>query len=214
MEVRKERTERFEAALLTLDRLEVERLLMDAEDERSLIARVEQDVVPAMEHIGSLWEEGRLSLSQVYMSGRICEDLVGRLLPRRASEERDGMKTALVVLEDRHLLGKRMVAAALAVSGRTFLDYGSMDADSLVRRAGADGVDTLLVSVLMLHSALRVRRVRESLDRSGRPVRIVVGGAPFRLEPGLWREVGADAMGKNASEVIPILESFSGGERR
>ena len=188
---------------------------MDAEDERSLIARVEQDVVPAMERIGSLWEEGRLSLSQVYMSGRICEDLVGRLLPRRASEERGGMKTALVVLEDRHLLGKRMVAAALAVSGRTFLDYGSMDADSLVRRAGADGVDTLLFSVLMLHSALRVRRVREGLDRSsGRPVKIVVGGAPFRLEPGLWREVGADAMGKNASEVIPILESFSGGERR
>ncbi len=205
--------ERFEAALLALDRLEAARLLESGGDDRPVILRIEQDVVPAMESIGKSWEEGRLSLSQVYMSGRICEEIMGRLLPERGAGRGGGLKTALAVLEDRHMLGKRMVAAALSASGHSFLDYGAMDGESLVKRAAEDGLDLLLISTFMLPSAIRVGKVRERLDSLGLPVKIVVGGAPFRLDPGLWREVGAHAMGGSASDAISIVKSFSGGER-
>jgi methanogenic corrinoid protein MtbC1 len=214
MDARKNSSGRFESALLALDRLESERILMDTGDGRSPIMRVEQDVVPAMESIGRLWEEGKISLSQVYMSGRICEDLVKKLLPANSGGAKRSGKAALVVLEDRHLLGKRMVAASLSASGRSVNDYGCMDADSLVQRTIADGVEILLISTLMLHSALRVAKVREGLVRAGRPVRIVVGGAPFRLDGELWREVGADAMGRNASDAVRLLEALSGGGDR
>lgn len=206
------RSSEFEAALIALNRLEVSRLLTDERDERPVAVRVEQDVVPAIERLGRLWEDGKVSLSQVYMSGRICEELVGRLLPQCAEPSDGEARIGLAVLEDRHMLGKRMVAATLTAAGHTFFDYGSTNADTLVERAGADGVDLLLVSTLMLNSALSVRRVRDGLNRLGRPVKIVVGGAPFRLEPELWRETGADAMCRNASEVVSMIARFSGGD--
>ena len=43
---------------MALNRLEVTRLLTDESDERDVMARVEQDVVPAMERLGRLWEDG------------------------------------------------------------------------------------------------------------------------------------------------------------
>jgi methanogenic corrinoid protein MtbC1 len=67
----------------------------------------------------------------------------------------------------------------------------------------------------MLRSALRVKKVKQLLEQAGSPAKIIVGGAPFRFDPLLWEEVGADAMGANASEAIKavscLLEKF--GER-
>jgi hypothetical protein len=39
----------------------------------------------------------------------------------------------------------------------------------------------------------------------------VVGGAPFRFDDQLWREVGADAMGLSASDALKILDAMGGG---
>lgn len=202
---------RLEVALLSLNRLTAARLLSASAAGNSPLITIERLLVPVMERIGSAWEKGELALSQVYMSGRLCEELVNSLLPDGDCSRKEQPRLALAVLEDSHLLGKRMVYAALRVGGYSFLDYGRMNAESLVRKVADDGVEVLLISTLMLSSALRVAAVREGLDRLGIPVRIVVGGAPFRLDEQLWREVGADAMGRNASDVFDILECFSGG---
>ncbi len=42
-------------------------------------------------------------------------------------------------------------------------------------------------------------------------VKIVVGGAPFRFDDQLWREVGADAMCRTASEAVDVIHEVMGG---
>jgi hypothetical protein len=42
---------------------------------------IERVVAPALEHLGLEWEAGTVALSQIYMGGRLCEDLVNELLP-------------------------------------------------------------------------------------------------------------------------------------
>jgi methanogenic corrinoid protein MtbC1 len=37
-----------------------------------------------------------------------------------------------------------------------------------------------------------------------------VGGAPFLFDDQLWQEVGADAMGKSASDAVAIVERLMG----
>jgi methanogenic corrinoid protein MtbC1 len=63
----------------------------------------------------------------------------------------------------------------------------------------------------MLPSAWQVKDVKEKLDASGSTVKIVVGGAPFRLDQQLWKRVGADAVGYTASDAIGIVRSIVKG---
>lgn len=199
-----------EAALLALDRLAVARLL-EAPGDEPLLVRIERLMIPALERIGRAWEEGRVALSQVYMGGRICEDLVNRLIRSTSSRRMDQPQMAVAVLEDYHLLGKRMVYATLRAAGYEVSDYGRIDVPALVLRTVADRVELLLISTLMFPSALRVAQVRAGLAQAGCRARIIVGGAPFRFDEDLWREVGADAMCRNASNVLGVISSLSGG---
>lgn len=198
----------FRAALETLDRLGAESVVNQALAHLTPILVVDQIVVPALEQIGLAWEQGDIALSQVYMSGRICEELVEQVLPPSDPDRKHQPRSAIVVLSDYHMLGKRIVYSQMRASGFELFDYGRMDVDELVERALADNIRVLLISVLMLPSALKVGQVCARLKAAGLPVKVVVGGAPFLFDDKLWSEVGADAMGRNAAEAVTIVERW------
>ncbi|MCG8018737.1 MAG: cobalamin B12-binding domain-containing protein, partial [Candidatus Thiodiazotropha sp. 'RUGA'] len=75
----------------------------------------------------------------------------------------------------------------------------------LVPRVKADKIRVLLVSVLMLPSALRILDLRSALNTESLDVKILVGGAPFLFDSQLWENVGADAMGATASDAVQIV---------
>jgi len=199
-----------EAALLALDRVAVMRL-MASEGGGSTLSRIENVMIPALERIGTAWEEGAIALAQVYMGGRICEEVVDRLCGSDGTVRPTQPRIALAVLEDFHLLGKRMVYATMRGAGYVVKDYWRTDVATLIRRTVQDDIDLLLVSTLMLPSALRISAVRDGLNRAGCRARIIVGGAPFRFDDSLWRDVGADAMCRNASDLPGMIPAFSGG---
>ena len=100
---------------------------------------VDQVVVPALEQIGLAWEKGDVALSQVYMSGRICEELVEQVLPPSDPDRKHQPRSAIVVLCDYHMLGKRIVYSQMRASGFELFDYGRMDVDELVERPWPTG---------------------------------------------------------------------------
>ncbi len=198
----------FRDALETLDRIGAESVVNQARSELTPLQVVDQVVVPVLEQIGLAWEKGDLALSQVYMSGRICEELVEQVLPPSDPDRKHQPRSAIVVLCDYHMLGKRLVYSQMRASGFELFDYGRMDVDELVERALADKLRVLLISVLMLPSALKVKQVCARLKAAGAPIKIAVGGAPFLFDDRLWQEVGADAMGHNAAEAVNLVEGW------
>jgi methanogenic corrinoid protein MtbC1 len=203
----------FKTALLSLDRVSAARLLDCEGSGRPAVSVVERLVVPALEEIGTGWEAGTVALSQVYMSAKICEELMAGIPHLNVPFRPDRPRIAIVTLEDHHLLGKRMVQSMLRASGFAVADYGTLDVPSLADRALEDHIDILLVSVLMLRSALNIESLRHRLDINGQRPRLVVGGAPFRFDPMLWREVGADACGRTASAALTLVEHLYGEPR-
>jgi len=166
----------------------------------------EQVITPAMDRVGAAWEAGTVALSQVYMAGRICEDLVDARLPLGAPERKTRPRIAVAALEDYHGLGKRIVMSVLRAAGYDPLDYGEgVPADDAVAWAVRDDLDALLLSALMLRSALRVERVVAGLREAGSRIKVIVGGAPFRMDRDLWQVVGADAMGAIASDALGLV---------
>lgn len=195
-------------ALVLLDRPRIEEIFIQAVGHASPLQVIEDMMIPALRRLGDEWSAGRIALSQIYMGSRICEDLVERVLPASAVERKSYPPMAIVLLHDYHTLGKRIVLSVMRASGFNILDFGHMETDELVGRVLSSDVKILLISVLMLSSALKVKDVRAALDAKGARVRIAVGGAPFLFDSKLWREVGADAMGYNAADAVAIVQDW------
>ena len=200
-------------ALLSLDRVAAGKVLSDASGDWSPSFAAESLVGAVLTEIGDMWEQGKVALSQIYMSGRICEELVDTYLPVSGRSEQEHASIAIAVLDDYHLLGKRIVYSVLRASGFALKDYGRKDTGELAAHAVNDDIDVLLISTLMLPSALRVKDVRAKLTEARSQAKIVVGGAPFRFDKELWKEVGADAFGWNASDAIRIVTELSGDRK-
>ncbi len=196
--------ENLEMSLLALDREKSEKIIHEALLDKSPSEVAANVVAIALQNIGSAWEEGKIALSQIYMSGIICEELIDKVLPPTSSVRISQPKIAIAVFEDYHLLGKRIVAASLRSSGFEITDLGGgLSIDQIVEKVKKGNYKVLLLSVLMLHSALHVKVLKEKLK--GLDVKIIVGGAPFRFDTNLWKEVGADGFGKDSSEAISIV---------
>ncbi|MGB5685785.1 MAG: cobalamin-dependent protein, partial [Candidatus Electrothrix sp.] len=192
-------------ALLRVDRLGAEELVVRALEQGESFNTVDRLIVPALEEIGRGWEAGTVALAQVYMSSKVCEELMKRFLPETAAQQSEHPGIAFALLEDYHALGKMIVSTALRAEGYTIKDYGRLSVEELASRVCEDSVKVLLISTLMLRSALRINKVKQLLEQAGSSVKIIVGGAPFRFDPLLWKEVGADAMGANAAEAITAV---------
>lgn len=203
--------EDLEKALVSVDRPAARQVVEEAKTTLSPVEIAENLIAPALERIGLGWETGEIALSQVYMSGRICEDLVDDFLPPGSPDRKDQPRMAIAVLDDHHVLGKRIIVAILRAAGFELLDMGTLDAASLVKRTLDEKIEVLLISTLMLRSALLVKEVTAQLRAANAPVTVAVGGAPFRLDPQLWKEVGADAVGDTASDALQLVEKILGG---
>lgn len=200
---------RFERALLDADRPGAAAVLEAARAQEGPSA-VDGVLVPALERIGMDWELGRLALSQVYLAGRMCEELAEEILPPAVTARAAPGAIGIAVLEDHHLLGQRIVAATARAAGWPIEDLGhGLDAETLAALVAGRGIRVLLVSTLMLRGALQVGPLVRRLRSANSTARVLVGGAPFRLDRGLWKEVGADAMGVTASDVLPLLERYA-----
>jgi trimethylamine corrinoid protein len=204
----------MENALIMIDRVKAGRIVRDSCSSSSPFTCLETLVVPALEEVGRRWEAGDVALSQVYMSGRICEEIVDTMLPAGDPRRVDQPKMAIVVLEDHHTLGKRIVLSVLRAGGYEVTDYGhGVSVDQLVDRVTRDNVMILLISTLMLPAALRAKEAIARIKKTHPGTKIIVGGAPFLFDPLLWKEVGADAMGHAASDTLSIVKQMAESER-
>lgn len=203
--------DKLQQALMAVDRVRVKQILEHGTTDNHPFTLIEHLVGPVMDRIGEEWVDGSASLSQVYMSGKMCEEYVEGLLPSNSEERISRPVIAIAVLEDFHVLGKRVVYSVLRANGYMVFDYGAgITVDDLVEKTIADKIRILMLSTLMLPAALRVKAVTEQLRSRGADTRVVVGGAPFRFDPALWQEVGADAIGCNATEAVGIINRLMG----
>lgn len=206
-------TERFKEALLSSDEETAKRIMNEAKQEYTPLQFVEKVLVKTLDLIGDGWEKGEYALSQVYMSGKICESLFDSLLVDQKASLKNKPKLAIALLNDYHALGKRIVVSNLKSGGYEIIDYDRVDVEELVTRTCEDRIELLLVSVLMLSSALKAKEAIWQIHQKCPEVKVIVGGAPFRLNSELWREVGADAVGITAADALSFVQSFHRGQQ-
>lgn len=158
-------------------------------------------VVPGTEEMMSaITRDPDANLAQHFMTAQVASEVTERMLARfRSPPEVIGRVVIGTSFGDLHSLGKRIVSGCLRALMVEVVDLGvNIPAERFVAEALARDAQVIAVSSMMVHTAtgpngsLEVRRLLRSQGLEGR-IRLVVGGAPFRFDEGLYRTVGADA---------------------
>ncbi len=205
----------FEKALLQINRIRIEEIINQVKEQFQPIQIIDDLISPALQNIGNKWDKGIVGLAQIYMAARICEDFLDKLISFKEIKRKDQVKIAIAVLEDYHGLGKTIIQMLLHTSGYEIIDYGiGISIEDLITHIKKDNIEILLISTLMLRSALKIKNLKEKINEIGLNTKIIVGGAPFIFDRELWKTVGADYYGRNASEAIQLISQIIGGQSR
>lgn len=204
----------FEKALLNIDRISSRKLFENfinkMNNNEDITKAIEKIIVISLKHIGDGWEEGRVSLAQVYMGSKICVELVDSFIPSIDSYIENQSKVAICCFEEYHLIGKQIVSSVIKSNGYKLNDYGcGVKKDKLIDNIIKDDIEVMIISTLMLSSVLKIKETKKELDAINSNVKIIVGGAPFLFDSELWNQIGADAMSRNATDIIIILNNFT-----
>lgn len=200
----------FEKSLLNYDK-DNSKLIMDKYIfEYDEISFIEEMLYNVFLNIEKKWDEGELSLSHLYLSSIICEELLTYLEEKREFKYSKNYNIAIVTLEDNHALGKRIVSSILRSNGYLIEDFGhGIHVMDIITKIIEFKTKILLVSVLMYPSALKVKELKEELKRNNLDTKIIVGGAPFIMDNNLWKYVEADAFGITASDSIALIAEMT-----
>jgi 5-methyltetrahydrofolate--homocysteine methyltransferase len=170
-------------------------------------------VIPCMEKmIGGILSDSLVTLSQHFLASQIAEEVTDMLIPRfETAPESRGHVVIGSSFGDFHGLGKKILCGCLRAKMFQVTDLGiNIRPERFVEVALAGGAQVIGVSSMMVHTACGEngpRRVRRLLGEQGleERIKLVVGGAPYRFNENLYREVGADAWGGTAIEGAEVI---------
>lgn len=210
---------RYLDSLLAGDRRTASRLVLDAVeggvDIRDIYLHVFQ---PAQREVGRLWQVNRLSVAQEHFCTAATQLIMSQLHPRIFAAERNGHSAVVTCVSgDLHEIGVRMVSDFLEMEGWDTFYLGANTPTPAVLRVLEDRrADVLAVSATLTSHVRAVADLIAAVRSSPavERVRILVGGYPFNVEPDLWRQIGADAVARNAQDAVLTAGDLVGASRR
>jgi len=206
----KELEDDFIHALLSINTKKAEQIIRELTQRESFVNIGDGLIAPALAKTGKSWEDGSTAISQVYLSAHICNKILDKLLPDKEFVMKEKPRLGIATLGDFHSLGKKVVTYSLKAAGYNITDFGlGLLIHDIVEKCRKNKTEILLISALMLPSALLIKQLIEALEEGNLHIKVIVGGAPFCFDRDLWREVGAYAMGYNASDAIGIVKRIT-----
>lgn len=164
---------------------------------------------PSLYQIGTLWENGKVSIAQEHLATAITQAVLGAVFTHAklpASLNRHAVVACLS--GNYHEIGPRMVADFLQLEGYNTRFLGA----NTPTEAVIELVDRLKPAVVGLPATTpeQIAPVRAAIEQlraefvTYRPV-VMVGGQAFNLQEGLWQHVAADVWGADGQQAITRL---------
>ncbi len=151
--------------------------------------------------------------TEVYFRNtRILEEAIDRLEPLLDSRDTEGQPVVVLgnAFEDYHDLGRRIIAFSMRAVGFKVVDLGlSVSNETFIKEARLADANVIGVSSLLLHTAKWIPKLKEALRTKGmQHIKVIVGGAPFLVNPNLRDLYGADGVGRSPDDAIRLVKSI------
>ncbi len=164
-------------------------------------------LVPGMQEVGRLFEEGEYYLPELVASGEAMTRVLELIEPllSRGDTPRIGKFLLGTVKDDVHDIGKNIVGMMLRGYGWEVTDLGvDVSAEQFVEAVREGDYDILGLSALLTMTQPSVVEVLAALEAEGlRPkIKVMVGGAPVTGE---WADrIGADGYAADGPEAARV----------
>lgn len=206
---------RYLAAQLAGNRREAMRLVIDEGIEKgATVLDVQLNVIQeAQREIGRLWQENVISIAQEHMATAISHMALSHLYDSAPRAPSNGKKVVVACVDgELHDFPARLVADALDLAGFDVRYLGaSVPTDSLISLLAQERPDLLALSATMTFNvpSLRTTTQRVRAATQGK-LPIAIGGGACQWVKGIADELGADATGGDASEMVAAVSRLLG----
>ena len=169
---------------------------------------------PAARHLGDLWLADRLSFFDVTAGLGRLQAIVRALGPNFEGRIGGAVKARRILLSpvagENHVFGLSIVAAFFRRAGWivTFEPVGV--SEDLIARVRTGGFDAVGLSAAGDGALQRLPAQIQAIRRASGPrgIAVLAGGPAFLADPDLGRQVGADAVARDATEAVRVAEAF------
>jgi len=170
--------------------------LMD--EGRSADELMEQSLIPAMDVVGKLFQDGEYFLPELLVSAKAMQKSVEVIKQRSpaGAVTKSGKAVVGTVKGDLHDIGKNLLAMSLEGAGFEVVDLGTdVSAEQFVGAVKEHKPNVVGMSALLSTTMYMMKDVIEAIDKEGlhAGVKIMVGGAP--LNDDYAKKIGADYYG-------------------
>lgn len=175
-----------------------------------------QLLAPAARHLGDLWLADRLSFLDVTGGLGRLQGIMRALGP---DLEGDGLgfvhgkKILLAPISgEQHIFGLSVVAAFFRRAGWDVTFEPRILFEDMLTLIRAQRFNAIGLSVATDKALASVNRQVDAIRNASlaRNVTLLAGGAAFLLDPDLYKNVGVDAVARDATEAVQMAEALSG----
>ncbi len=169
-----------------------------------------EDLIPAINRVGELFEQKKYFLPQLIASAETMELAMEVLEPLLAAG--DGKKRGKVIIAtvkgDIHDIGKNLVSLMLKNYGFDVIDMGKdVESEAIIERAKETGAALIALSALMTTTMTRMKEVVDLKNAEGISAKVIIGGAVITED--YAKEIGADGYAKDAGEAVKVAISLT-----
>ena len=170
---------------------------------------IEQRLIPALDRVGTLFEQGRFFLPQLLNAAETAQAAFSVLQTRLAAQGQSGRSAGRLMVAtvqgDIHDIGKNITKCILENYGFQVLDLGrDVPIETVAETAAREKIRLVGLSALMTTTLPSMEKTIRALRRAAPDCRIFAAGAV--LTPDYAREIGADYYAKDAKQAVDIAK--------
>ncbi len=173
---------------------------------------IDNHLIPAINHVGELFEKGTYFLPQLISSAETMEKAIDYLEPLLAKERGDKKLDTIVmatVKGDIHDIGKNLVVLMLKNYGYDVIDLGKdVDSQVILDTAVEKKAAIIGLSALMTTTMTEMKNVVDLAKEQGVSAKIIIGGAV--VTEGYAEEIGADGYSEDARAAVKLVNRLLG----
>ncbi|MEM5947447.1 methionine synthase [Spirochaetia bacterium 38H-sp] len=190
----------------------------------SALAVIEGPLMKGMNEVGRLFGEGKMFLPQVVKTARVMKNAVDFLTPliKKENAKTGGQHKASMVIAtvkgDVHDIGKNIVKVVLECNNYRVIDLGVMvPMQDILETADKEGADVIGLSGLITPSLEEMRIVAEEMERRGKKLPLMVGGAatsPTHTALKIAPEYSGPVIhSTDASDAVKVMSALSSDKK-